>query len=94
MLVVHAAYVDRQFFLWGERPLSPGTKKRPAHYLPFDAGRTALPALASKRGTLMELAVWIPSTDGQPYPSTGLIAESPVSDARPRWNPGASPACG
>jgi len=92
MIVLHAAFCERQLLVWGETPADVASirrRRRPAPdsraLLIYDAGRRALTeALADchcvNRQTNFQLAVvWVPTVNQVPVASSSLIAE-PLPD--------------
>jgi SNF2 family DNA or RNA helicase len=95
MIVLHAAPLGRDFYLWGEAAATtvghtPARRSRRAapSELPFGAGKDALGAALAEilpgfrvRGKPTETRiVWLPGTGGKPLASTPLIAAPPEAD--------------
>src|SRR5215470_1861608 len=97
MIILHAGLEGDRLLLWGEAPAAPlapagrKTKADPGGPLPYDAGAahlaatliTVLPGRALPGGGGEPPYVWLPTADGRPAPSSGLIAEP--------LNPGSTP---
>src|SRR5262245_35227366 len=94
MITLHAGADNGQLWLWAESPADlppskPGRKPRdapPAPY-PFDAGPLglaqgfleALPGKPIPGGGEKPPLLWLPTVKGRPIPSSGLIADVPVT---------------
>lgn len=97
MIVLHGAFFEERFFLWGEAPAD--AEKRPtgggrnaAPPLPYDAGFEAVAkALKSLPGGVrptkrraQSATLWLPTRNGYAMPSSALIGESPASKQDPK----------
>jgi superfamily II DNA or RNA helicase len=73
------------------RDASRGRDRSPAAVLPFDAGeerlRDALGGSVAENGSAGHCVAWLPTAQGMPIPSSGLVADAPASTARPRLAP-------
>lgn len=98
MIILHAGRVGKQFFLWGESPAENetpvvrrgGKPKTPIlKPYPYDSGvenlSSALELLLGSAGRKKaeKINVWVPTIDGNPVPSSPLVAEIPASKAEP-----------
>ncbi|HEX2767848.1 MAG TPA: hypothetical protein VHN12_01065, partial [Geobacteraceae bacterium] len=97
MIILHAAFVERRYLLWGETPAGtdavPQPKRRgrkvknpPPAGLPFAAGATGLSGALAGIGIAAgadthQCLVWIPTANGVAFSSSPLIAENPESGA-------------
>lgn len=87
MIVLHAAFSENRFLLWGESPPTPSGKMKskgtttPARF-PYEAAPEALREALQNAGVSRPISktekwiAWLPSLEGIPVPSSGLIAES------------------
>ncbi|MDQ1254127.1 MAG: hypothetical protein QG646_3347 [Euryarchaeota archaeon] len=96
MIILHAGKVGKKYFIWGESPAENGKKevrrgrkpKKPAvKPYPYDSSFENLSsALELMLGSIDQkktekINVWMPTKDGNPVPSSPLIAETPGSEA-------------
>ncbi|HWR26094.1 MAG TPA: DEAD/DEAH box helicase, partial [Methanosarcina sp.] len=96
MIILHAGRVGKQFFLWGESPAEKEIqvirrgrkpKKQSIKPYPYDSGfenlSSSLELLlgSTSRKESESINVWIPTIDGNPIPSSPLVAEIPTSKA-------------
>jgi SNF2 family DNA or RNA helicase len=95
MLLVHAAVLERRFYVWGEAPpeatrAAKGRRKRtaPVEPLPFAAdGPVVAAALAphladlARNAAAEPLTLWLPTAAGRPLASHPLIAPPPEADS-------------
>lgn len=95
MIILHAGIDNGHFLLWGETPADvppprPGRKAdapTPPQPYPFDAGAIRLamaltevmPGVPLPGGTGVPPALWVPTNKGRPVPSSGLVADVPVT---------------
>jgi SNF2 family DNA or RNA helicase len=102
MIILHAGRVGKQFFLWGESPDDTETPvvrrgRKPKNPIvkpyPYDSSfenlSSALELLLGSTGRkeAEKINVWIPTTGGNPFPSSPLVAEIPNSKAEPALVP-------
>ncbi|WP_269849992.1 hypothetical protein [Methanosarcina horonobensis] len=102
MIILHAGRIGKQFFLWGESPAEIETPvvrrgRKPKNPIskpyPYDSGvenlSSALELLLGSAGRkeAEKINVWIPTTGGNPVPSSPLVAEIPYSKAEPALAP-------
>lgn len=103
MIILHAAWLEKQLFVWGESPLEDESKlpsgrgripEMPeAKPYPYDSGAEKLGvALASlglsvKKKSPVKVSAWLPGLGRYPLPSSSMLAEMPVSKARPTLLP-------
>lgn len=95
MIVLHAAALDGDLYLWGETPAGespPGPKRRgrkpanpPPPHSPFDLGFDRVVGAVDPDFGLeaQRLFAWLPTVDGKPVASSALIAEPPGTDHEP-----------
>ncbi len=85
MIVLHAGYLDDRLTIWAESPPD-AHRQRNSHPLPlpFHTGRDLLLesltrhlSPAPKRNVFERATAWIPTAGLAPFPSSGLIADSP-----------------
>jgi SNF2 family DNA or RNA helicase len=96
MIVLHAAWSNDVFFLWGERPPAgegsaptPSGRKRKAargKLYPYCAGAGELleslkPSSCHPKQKPRECTIWLPTQGDAAVPSSSLIAETPKSSA-------------
>ncbi len=94
MLILHAGIDNGHFMVWGETPAEvpagqPGRTSTPTDSppYPFDAGpmRLAVALIEALPGKPIPSlqgdppVIWLPTCKGRPIPSSGLIADIPVS---------------
>ncbi len=102
MIILHAGRVGKQFFLWGESPAEKEIhavrrgrkpKKQAVKPYPYDPDfenlSSALELLLGSTGQkeTEKINVWIPTIDGNPVPSSPLVAEIPTSKAEVTLTP-------
>ena len=75
MLILHMAELDGSLVLWGERSGDVRHERNGMH--PWSATPDDLRAASGlKVGELLTATVWLPGTDSEPMPSSGIIAEA------------------
>lgn len=74
MLILHMAELDGSLVVWGERSGEGQHKQDGMH--PWSATPDDLRAVSTpQRGELFTATAWLPTTDNEPIPSSGIIAE-------------------
>ncbi|MGI8990315.1 MAG: hypothetical protein ACR2I2_12155, partial [Bryobacteraceae bacterium] len=83
MIVLHAAFCDRTLLLWGETSEKRGLRTAiGAARNPLAAAvSTIAPELNFPPRAAREAVAWLPTMENRPIPSSGLIADQPVSAA-------------
>ncbi|MDD3041387.1 MAG: DEAD/DEAH box helicase [Methanosarcinaceae archaeon] len=103
MIILHAAWFEKQLFVWGESPLEDESKlpsgrgRIPeipeAKPYPYDAGAERLAEGLTSLGFSAEkrnpekVSAWLPGLGRHPFPSSPMLAERPASKARPTLLP-------
>ena len=95
MIILHAGRVGKQFFIWGESPAEKETqvvrrgrkpKKQAVKLYPYDSSFENLFSALELLGIIEQketekINIWTPTIDGNPVPSSPLIAEILPSEA-------------